>query len=456
MRLRSTLVFRLTALYCLLFAVSVGVLFAVVWIVTSRTMTGQIAAGVQREAVSLADEYRATDAATAAASIERRLRRGGLSYYLLQDASGAWIAGNIVPVLPILGFVELEVRLQSREQTADGQAEGRREAIGYGVLLSDGTYVLAADNIDRLKNAQQAIRTAFVVAGGISILLAIIGGLALSSGFLRRIDLVNRTAARIMAGNLGARIPVRANGDEIDNLAANLNAMLDRIQSLLDNLKQVSSDVAHDLRTPLARLRQNLEAARTNATTVEAFRTSIDAAIAETQGLLEMFAALLRIAQIESGSRRAGFSKVDLSELLEFVATTYQPVAEDQGDRLLSEIAPGLSVSGDRGLLLQLATNLVENALRHTRPGSTIKLQLQRDGSDIVVIFADDGSGIPPEEHEKVFRRFYRREASRTTPGSGLGLALVAAVAELHGARISLRDGKPGLVVELRFPGTSA
>jgi signal transduction histidine kinase len=456
MRLRSTLVFRLTALYCLLFAVSVGVLFAVVWIVTSRTMTGQIAADVQREAVSLADEYRATDAATAAASIERRLRRGGLSYYLLQDGSGAWIAGNIVPVLPILGFVELEVRLQSREQTADGQGEGRREAIGYGVLLSDGTYVLAADNIDRLKNAQQAIRTAFVVAGGISILLAIIGGLALSSGFLRRIELVNRTAARIMAGNLEARIPVRANGDEIDNLAANLNAMLDRIQSLMDNLRQVSSDVAHDLRTPLARLRQNLEAARTNATTVEAFRTSIDAAIAETQGLLEMFSALLRIAQIESGSRRAGFSKVDLSELLEFVASTYQPVAEDQGGRLLSEIAPGLSVSGDRGLLLQLATNLVENALRHAPPGSTIKLQLQRDGSDVVVTFADDGPGIPPEEHEKVFRRFYRREASRTTPGSGLGLALVAAVAELHGARISLHDGKPGLVVELRFPSRSA
>jgi signal transduction histidine kinase len=446
----------LTALYCLLFAVSVGVLFAVVWIVTSRTMTSQIAAGVEREAVSLADEYRATDAETAAASIERRLRRGGLSYYLLQDGVGTWIAGNIVPVEPILGFVQLEVRLQSRDQSADSQGRDRREAIGYGVLLSDGTYVLAAENIERLRNAQQAIRTAFVVAGGISILLALLGGLALSSGFLRRIEVVNRTAARIMAGNLKARVPVRRNGDEIDNLAGNLNAMLDRIQSLMENLQQVSSDVAHDLRTPLARLRQNLEAARTTATTVEAFRTSIDAAIAETQGLLDMFSALLRIAQIESGSRRAGFSKVDLSELIEFVATTYQPVAEDHGDRLLSQIAPGLFVSGDRGLLLQLATNLVENALRHTPPGSTIQLQLQRDGSDIIVVVADDGPGIPAEEHEKVFRRFYRREASRTTPGSGLGLALVAAVAELHGARISLRDGKPGLVVELRFPGASA
>ena len=415
-------------------------------------MTSQIAAGVQREAVSLADEYRATDAATAAASIERRLRRGGLPYYLLQDGSGAWIAGNIAPVEPILGFVELQVQLQAQGQSTGNQvSEDRRDAIGYGALLTDGTFVLAADNVGRLNNAQKAIRTAFVVAGGISILLAILGGLLLSTGFLRRIEAINRTAARIMAGSLEARIPVRTNGDELDSLAANLNAMLDRIQSLMQNLQQVSSDVAHDLRTPLARLRQNLEAAQANAATVEEFHISTDAAIAETQGLLETFSALLRIAQIESGARRAGFSKVDLSDLFELVATTFQPVAEDQGRRLLSQIAPGVVISGDRELLLQLATNLVENGIRHTPPGSTIELQLKCDGSDIVAVVADDGPGIPPEDRAKVFRRFYRRESSRTTPGSGLGLALVAAVAELHSAQISLQDRAPGLLVELRF-----
>jgi signal transduction histidine kinase len=226
------------------------------------------------------------------------------------------------------------------------------------------------------------------------------------------------------------------------------------MQSLMENLQQVSSDVAHDLRTPLARLRQNLEAARTSATTVEEFRVSTDAAIAETQGLLATFSALLRIAQIQSGSRKAGFSKVDLSELFEFIATTFQPVAEDERHRLVSEIAPGLTITGDRELLLQLATNLIENAIRHTPPGSTIKLQLQRDGEAIVAVVADDGPGIPSEEREKVFRRFYRLELSRTTPGSGLGLALVAAIAELHAAKIAVNDCAPGFCVELRFPAT--
>jgi len=457
MRIHRTLVFRLTALYCLVFAASVGVLFAVVWIVTSRTMTRQIAAGAQREAVALADEYRATDPLTTAASIERRLRRGGLPYYLLQDASGEAIAGNIAPVEPILGFLELQVRLQAQGDGSSGQApEDRRHAIGYGVLLSDGTFVLAADDIGRLANAQRAIRTAFVIAGGISTLLAILGGLLLSAGFLRRIEAVNRTAALIMAGDLKARIPVRANGDEIDRLAANLNAMLDRIQSLMENLQQISSDVAHDLRTPLARLRQNLESARSTATTADEFHVAIDAATAQTQSLLETFSALLRIAQIESGSRKAGFSRVDMSELLEFVATTFQPVAEDQGRLLLSRIEPGMLISGDRELLLQLTTNLVENAIRHTPQGTTIELHLKRDGSHIVEVVADDGRGIPPEEREKVFRRFYRLEMSRTTPGSGLGLALVAAVAELHGALIALHDRAPGLSVELRFPALAS
>jgi signal transduction histidine kinase len=415
-------------------------------------MANQIAAEVQRETVSLADEYRATGAATAAASIERRLRRGGMSYYLMQDGNGAWVAGNIAPVAPILGFVELQVHLQSQgEDALSRQTEDRRQALGYGVLLTDGTFVMAADDVGRLENAKRAIRTAFLIAGGLSMLLAIVGGLLLSGGFLRRIDAINRTAAQIMEGSLAARIPARRHGDEVDTLATNLNAMLDRIQSLMENLQQVSSDVAHDLRTPLARLRQNLESARTTATTVEDFRSATDAAIAETEGLLGTFAALLRIAQVESGSRKAGFASVDLSELFEFVATTFQPVAEDTGQRFLSDIEPGAVITGDRELLLQLVTNLVENAIRHTPPGSTIELRLRREAEEVVAVVSDSGPGIPPAEREKVFRRFYRRDASRTTSGSGLGLALVAAIANLHDAKIALSDNAVGLVVQLRF-----
>jgi signal transduction histidine kinase len=259
-----------------------------------------------------------------------------------------------------------------------------------------------------------------------------------------------------MAGQLDSRVPVRKNGDELDRLAANLNAMLDRIQSLMESLKQVSSDIAHDLRTPLARLRQRLETASATAQTVEEFRASTDAAIAETEGLLETFSALLRIAQIESGSRRAGFATVDLSEIFLFVATTFTPVAEDQEHRLVSDIEPGATISGDRELLLQLATNLVENAIRHTPRGATIEVKVRRNAEEVVAIVSDDGPGIPVEERAKVFRRFYRLEASRTTPGSGLGLALVAAVAELHDGSTSLLDHRPGLTVEVRFPAFTA
>jgi signal transduction histidine kinase len=452
MRLASSLIFRLTTLYVILFAASVAILFALVWLVTSRSMLAQIAANVRREAISLADEYRATGAAAAAASIERRLQRGGLAYYLLQGRNGVWIAGNIAPVSPVLGPLDLRVRLQSRAEDDRNQAAADlRDAIGYGVLVGDGTFVLAGEDVRRLEAARRAILTAFAAGGGLSVVLAILGGLVLSRGFLRRVESVNETARMIMAGQLEARAPVREHGDELDRLAANLNAMLDRIQSLMESLKQVSSDVAHDLRTPLARLRQNLETARATAQTTEEFRASTDAAIRETEGLLDTFSALLRIAQIGSGSRKGGFAKVDLSELFVFVATTFAPVAEDHGQKLVSDIEGGATISGDRELLLQLTTNLVENAIRHTPKGTTIEIKVRRHGGEVIARVADNGPGIPAEERAKVFRRFYRLEASRTTPGSGLGLALVAAVAELHGARVYLLDHAPGLVAEVRF-----
>ena len=458
MRIANSLIARLTSLYVLLFAASVAILFALVWFVTSRSMTAQLMANVQREAVSLADEYRATGARAAAAIVARRLQRGGLAYYLLQRRDGAWIAGNIAPVAPVLGPLDLQVRLQSSGEAAAERTPGDlRNAIGYGVLLGDGTFVLAGEDVGRLQATRSAIFTAFAVGGGVSVVLAILGGLALSAGFLRRVEAVNRTARQVMAGQLDARVTVRDNGDELDRLASNLNAMLDRIQSLMESLKQVSSDIAHDLRTPLARLRQNLDTAKAGATTLEEFRASTEAAIAETDGLLKTFSALLRIAQIESGSRKAGFAQVDLSELFELVALTFTAVAEDQGHTLVAEIEAGVAICGDRELLLQLATNLVENAIRHTPRGCRIEVRLQRASEpkpspDVTATVIDNGPGIPAADRGKVFGRFHRLEASRTTPGSGLGLALVAAVADLHGARIRLGDNGPGLIVEVRFP----
>lgn len=455
-RPRKSLALRLVGLYALVFGLSIAALSAVTWFAAERAIRGQIIESVRREAIALADEAHATDPATAAVLLERRLRRGRSSFYLLQSPLGTPIAGNIEPVAPLVGAFETRIELSPARGAAQALPE-IREVIGYATIASDGTLALAADGVEKLDAAKRAILTAFAVAGLVSLLLAGAGGLLISRGFLRRIAAINATAGAVMAGRLDARVPARREGDEIDALGLNLNAMLERIHALMDNLRQVSSDVAHDLRTPLARLRQNLETAREEATTGPQFRSAIDAALVETDALLDTFAALLRIAQIESKQRRAAFSSVDLSALLRLSADTYAPIAEDGGRALSADVAPGLRVSGDRDLLAQMASNLIENALRHTPEGAKIEISLRREGGRIVARFADDGPGVPAPEREKVLRRFYRLESSRTTPGDGLGLALVAAVVDLHGGSLALADARPGapapgLAVEIALP----
>ena len=251
---------------------------------------------------------------------------------------------------------------------------------------------------------------------------------------------------------LKERIPVRGTSDEIDRLSANLNRLFDSNQALLDSLKQVTANIAHDLRTPLSRLRQGLEDARANAGNQRAYEAAIDSAISESDQLLATFAALLRIAQIESGSRKAGFKIVSLTNIFEHVASAYWAVAEDEGKELISTLEAGINFHGDSELLLQMIANLVENAIRHTPSGTRIVLALEASPQGITASVSDSGPGIPPEQREKVFEHFYRLETSRTTAGNGLGLSMVSAVAALHGIQVSLQDNLPGLKVLLSFP----
>jgi signal transduction histidine kinase len=318
---------------------------------------------------------------------------------------------------------------------------------GFGLTLPDGSFLLVAQDASRLTDMQHAIVSAFVWAGGVTLVLAIAGGLLIGSNFLRRIDTITRTSRAIMGGDLSARIPVRGTHDEIDQLVASLNAMLERIQQLMDGLRQVSSDIAHDLRTPLGRLRQHLEDARERATSTADYDAAAESAIAEADELLETFSALLRIAQVEAGAQKKGFSDVDLSELVHSVAEVYQPAAEDSGHRLSYKVEDGVHLPGDRPLLAQMISNLVENALHHTPAGSDVALCLRKAGNGFEIELADNGPGIPQAEHAKVFDRFYRLDRSRSTAGSGLGLALVKAIAGLHGLTIRLEDRNPGLGV---------
>ena len=375
------------------------------------------------------------------------------AFYYLEDASGTKLAGKLSNIKRLAGWQEAPFQ-NLLPKTAAFDTDEDHQLWGQGMILADKSFLFVGQDAIRVLSAQEAIIDTFLWSGGVALLLAALVGTVISQGFLRRIDAINRTSQSIMDGALKARIPVVGTSDEIDQLSLNLNRLFDQNQNLLESLKLVTTNIAHDLRTPLSRLRQGLEAARTSRPDVKRYGETIDNAIVESDQLLATFAALLRISQIESGSRKAAFRQFDLSEVVSRIAVAYQPVAEDQGKSLNSTIADGISIHGDSELILQALANLLENALRHTPSGSHIDVHLSDTSAGPEITIADNGPGIPAELHKRVFERFFRLENSRTTPGNGLGLTLVAAVAELHHGHVALSDNNPGLRVLLTFPKT--
>lgn len=447
-RLLHTTGFRYALLYAALFGASVLVLFGVVYWNTAGHMERQLKDVVDADVQSLKGDFQEGGIDDLRQSVLDRLASGRhrQSLYLLQDRNGARIAGNLAPRDPLPGWQE-GMRTLSGAEGAEGHL-----MLGQGVPLPGGIYLFVAQDAHQLEEIRELMVRAFGWAFLMVAVLAVAGGLAMSAGVMHRVETVNRTAQDIIQGDLSRRIPTRDTNDEFDQLAANLNRMLERIQTLMEELRQVTNDIAHDLRTPLGRLRQRLEGARLKAQTMEDYETVVDRAIADTDAILETFAALLRIAQVESGSRRGKFTEVDLSQLLQTVVETYAPVAEDSDHEIVSAVAPGIAIRGDRELLTQMFANLIENALGHTPSGTGMRVSLEPSAAGALATVADRGAGIPETERTKVFQRFYRLDTSRTTPGSGLGLALVAAIAELHGVEMTLSDNRPGLRITLRFP----
>jgi signal transduction histidine kinase len=269
---------------------------------------------------------------------------------------------------------------------------------------------------------------------------------------VRRIETINETSRDIMSGDLSRRIPTNHSGDDFDELAGNLNAMLDRIESLMEEVRRISDNIAHDLRTPLSRLKNSLELLNADqAGHAENKRTLVEQALAEADGLLSTFNALLRIARIESGERRAAFATVELERLLHDVVEFYEPLAEEKQQNLVFKPTSSAVVSGDRDLLFQAFANLVDNAIKYTPPRGDIEVGIEAQQNLVRVSVADSGPGIPEQDRDKVFRRFYRLEESRHLPGNGLGLSLVAAVAKLHDSKLSVEDNAPGLRILLEF-----
>jgi signal transduction histidine kinase len=444
LRVVRTASFGLALLYATLLAASAVILgFMVYWSVQA-SIDRQMGARIDAEIEILKDELKTEGSAGLIREVETRINYFGALEYFLADANGKRLAGNLRNPPATDGWSDLAI---PDPQHGKESKYFRVET----VHLNNGYRLVVGDDLA----AKEDIRGAFLGALGWALMaflvLTLTAGALLSSAFLSRVDAIDRTAEAIINGNLGSRVPLRGTNDNFDRLSATLNRMLDQIQLLMESLSQVSNDIAHALRTPLGRLRQKLEVARAASGTKSKCTKTIDAALDETDNILDTFSALLRIAQIESGTRTAGFREIDISKLFETVVEAFSAVAEDEGKTLSARIAPSIRFWGDVDLLSEMLANLLDNAIRHTPRGAHIEVSLANHGSQSVATVSDDGPGVPSSEQERIFRRFYRLERSIRTAGTGLGLSLVAAVAELHGMRLSATDNMPGLRVTLTF-----
>ncbi len=443
--------FRFAILIAAIFAIGTGVLLVEVEQSVNRYATEVASDSVAAELAVLQGEDRTAGRSELIRSItlrEQAVREHQIRY-LLVDSQAHPLAGSIPAAAARVGSYDLVLPAIDHADEGDGAAVS---LMAVGVRLNDGAILVVGSDTSDLKDLRQTLGLSTIEFGiGIS-LLALMGGLVVGTIFLRRLDRVNRAVGRIMLGSLSERLPAIGMSAEFDDLSTNLNLMLDRIEALMVGMRQVSTDIAHDLRTPLTRLRQRLEGMKEGLSGPEPVtEEQIEAAIAQTDSILAIFRALLRISSLEAGAGKQRFAEVDLSEMLDRVFHAYRPVAEDTHHVLSAAIEPAMKVRGDAELLTQAVTNLIENALVHTPTGSHIGLSVKQTEGGVVMTVADDGPGIPIDQRGKVLRRFYRLDASRQTPGAGLGLALVSAIAALHEAQLSLSDNCPGLRAEITF-----
>jgi signal transduction histidine kinase len=438
-RLVRTSSFRLALVYAALTGLSFLVLFAVIFWSSTRFMRQQIDDTVSNEVAEILSDPQARMPGGIQDIVRSLARHPAGFFYLLQDRSGEVLAGNLPGTSAVLGVREWGGEA-TRRVTPYSAVRGR------GVPVADG-YLFVGWSTLQLHEMQEIVMGSFLWGLMAALALALGGGVAMSVRLLRKIEGVSETSRDIINGDLKRRVSVGRAGDEFDHLAASINAMLDRIETLMDGLRQVTTDIAHDLRTPLTRLRHRLELGQRPGVDAAALRELLGTTRNEIDGILEIFSALLRIAQIESGARRAKFMEVNVSELLRTVLEVYRPAAEEKKQQLDEAIENALMIDGDRELLTQMFANLLENAIRHSPPRARIELIARRLHDSVEVTVADNGPGIPEALRGRVLQRFFRIETGRTPPGSGLGLSLAAAVANLHDSKLQLSDNEPGLHV---------
>jgi signal transduction histidine kinase len=461
---RST-AFRLTMAYMVIFAVfAIFVLGYVAWN-ARRLIDDQIRSTIEAEISGLSEQHRTGGLRRLIATVDQRSRAPGASLYLVVTPFGEKLAGNVDTLPP--GILDRPGEFEApyaRAGTGDEERASHRALIRV-YMLPAGFRLLVGRDLEERGRLRHIIRR----AGGWSLLMVLalgcIGGVVVARRVLARVDGMTDTARTIMDGDLQGRLRVAGTGDEFDRLALNLNAMLDRIGELMTGLRHVSDNIAHDLKTPLTRLRNRAEEALRTAQTKEEMRAALDGVIEEADNLIRVFNALLMIALLEAGQVRETMERVDVSVVAEGVGELYEPLAEDASLVLETRIAPGIAIKGNRELIGQAVSNLIDNAIKYGKPIAageagtaavdappTILLSVEASDGRALITVADHGRGIPIEDRGRVLERFVRLDGSRSRPGFGLGLSLVAGVARLHHGEVRLDDNAPGLKITLSLP----
>ncbi len=457
-KLFRTTTFRLSLTYLALFSAAAAVAIFYLYWNTTVMLSRQLNQTIEAELTGLAEQYRAGGLEQLVRTVAERSGTPGNSLYLVADSEGRRVAGNLSAVSQdlwnSLGPVEF---VYSRP--APGGVE-KRLAFANVFRLPGGYRLIVGRDIDDRREFARMTRQAMLWGLFVMVVFGIGGGYWVSRKLLARIDAVAETTRTIMQGDLTGRLPVNGSGDELDRLSESLNLMLVRIEQLMAGLREVSDNIAHDLKTPLNRLRNRVEAALREPYNEAGYRETLERTIEEADGLIKTFNALLSIARIEAGAGGENREQLDVSALLLDVAELYEPVAEERGLMLKAEAAPPMQIHADRQLLGQAIANLIDNAIKYgapeanggngAKPEVVVSSRAKNGTAEIVV--TDRGPGVPSADRERVLDRFVRLEASRSEPGSGLGLSLVAAVARLHGGSLRLEDNEPGLRVVLALP----
>ncbi len=457
-KLFRTTAFRITLAYLVVFALFAAFILGYVAWNARNLILEQARSTIEAEITGLAEQYRIGNIRRLIFSVERRARAPGASLYLVTTFAGERLSGNI-------GSIEPGVIDNAGERIVDYalNEEGTepRKALVRVMVLPGGFRLLVGRDLVEQEQFRFVIRRAFGWSLTLIVVLGCLGGWFITRRVLKRVDAMTETTRTIMAGDLSGRLPVGATGDELDRLAANLNAMLDRIGELMTGLKEVSDNIAHDLKTPLTRLRNRTEEALRGARDPAEFRAALESTMEESDTLIRLFNALLMIARVEAGQSAEAFTRVDAAAVVAGVAELYEPLIEEAGGALSVSTEPDLSFQGSRELVGQVVSNLLDNAIKYgaaadgdgpPAAGPAISIAARRAGDRIELVVADGGAGIPPDARAKAVERFARLEGARSRPGFGLGLSLATAVARLHGGELRLEDNEPGLKAVLSLP----